>query len=199
MEKELTKKVVTIIGGASKFGKTPDRDQIVCEKLGVLLAESKSFDFVIQTGGTGGYPAFVTQAFGRRLLELKKPLKGRIFHFVPYKSLSITKGLFGETIGCAETMKQRREVLMKLPADVVLAISGGPGTANEMNWANKNKKRLISYVGSGGAAAGLIEDEEGTIPKISEECIKNKLLSSEDVAEDTDKIAEVIFELIMQT
>mmetsp|Transcript_43306 Transcript_43306/g.50134 ORF Transcript_43306/g.50134 Transcript_43306/m.50134 type:complete len:200 (+) Transcript_43306:65-664(+) len=196
MERQVAKKLITVVGGTSKIGLTANRDEIVCKKLGILLADAKNADYHIQTGGTGGYPAFVSQAFGARLKELDKPFEERIYHYVPYKSTSMTKGLLGKTVGCADTMKQRREVLMKLPAEVVLAISGGPGTSNEINWANSLKKNLICFVGSGGAAAGLFPDEDNISPKIPDNCLKNELLSSKDIDADPEKIAEELFKFI---
>jgi predicted Rossmann-fold nucleotide-binding protein len=189
------KKIITVIGGTSKFGLTGDRDEAICQRIGVMLAEQEE-DYIIQTGGTGGYPAYLSEAYGKHKLSLKKSIDGLITHYVPIGSEKLTQGLLGDTVITGRDMAERRINLLKLKADVVLAISGGPGTADEINLAHANNRKIICFVGSGGASAGQFADVKKKSPVIPDFCKKNKIISNQDPRADIDEIAQELFRLL---
>jgi len=200
----MQQRVITFIGATSKFGATGNRDEKVCQALGKLLASDTTQCYIINTGGVGGFPAYVSQAFAQECKALNQslyipntaPQQHRIRHYVPYGSKSITKDLEGDTFECAKDMKERRKVLVSMKCDAVIAISGGPGTADEINLALKHGQKLVSFVGSGGAAAGKIGDDNNIIPAIPKESLANPIVCSEDPKVDPVAIAKELYNLI---
>lgn len=129
-------KYVTVIGSS---GQIDEKIYNSAEKLGELLAKN---DFIVITGGRSG----VMEAVCKGAKKAGGLTIGILPGFTredanPYVDISIPTGL-----GYA------RNAINVLAGDVVVAISGGPGTLSEIGLALAYNKPLIILKGCGGVS-----------------------------------------------
>jgi hypothetical protein len=109
--------IVTIIGGTGALGDTADRDTKFSELLGRKLAHVKS-PVLLRTGGVGGFPMYVTDAFLDEKEAMGSKETGSVVHILPL-SYTNTKGIRGKVIHEGKDMEERRTILVKKTAHVV--------------------------------------------------------------------------------
>ena len=129
-------KYVTVIGSS---GKIDEKTYSIAEKLGEILAQNK---YIIVTGGRSG----VMEAVCKGAKKAGGLTIGILPGFTredanPYVDIIIPTGL-----GYA------RNAINVLAGDVVVAISGGPGTLSEIGLALAYNKPLIVLKGCGGVS-----------------------------------------------
>jgi hypothetical protein len=147
--------LITLCGGTGAMGRTAERDVAVCRSLGQLLARLTSREVHLTTGGTGGLPLYVTDAFLEASDEKQLPERLlRVHHILPFGAVP-QLGMRGKLIRKGQDMEERRTLLVQQPADAVVIIQGGPGSMDEMAKAKVAKQHLVPFIGSGGAAAGM--------------------------------------------
>lgn len=140
--------LVVMVAGSTEEWMGADRNREICAKLGTALAQ---LDVLLLTGGTTGVPQRVKSAFRKagnqsfiRVLPKDVPLEQRHCEFVMGKDLA-----------------ERRKVIAAC-ADLMVVISGGPGTADEATLAHQHGAMVLLVPSTGGAAAG---DKRVNFPK----------------------------------
>jgi len=140
--------LVVMVAGSTEEWMGSDRNREICKELGTALAQ---LDVVLLTGGTSGVPQRVKSAFRKagnpsyvRVLPKDVPLEQRFCEFVMGKDLA-----------------ERRKIIAAC-ADLMIVISGGPGTADEATLAHQHGAMVLLVPSTGGAAAG---DKQVLFPK----------------------------------
>ncbi len=124
---KLHHRAITIIGSTSFSGPSSKRDALVCAALGRRLAHLhvQQGDTVLhlRTGGVGGPPAAITNAYLQHLHALDvKNAEQLVSHHLPQGGRLSEDILGGQLKPLGNTMEERRILLMKFPAACVLTI-----------------------------------------------------------------------------